>query len=104
MGVTDKDLADVLGGFVQRIEAEYQTMSEEELRERWYFNFDGEKSLTWNIYQFTGMLDLYKRSCRRWEEMHNGHCCVVERVRDKYLMPKIKEFEDDVRAKIASET
>lgn len=35
---------------------------------------------------------LYAHFCEKWEEQKNGRCCVVERVRDKYLMPKIKEF------------
>jgi hypothetical protein len=38
------------------------------------------------------MLNLYAGRCRRWEEMHHGSMSVVERVRDAYMMPKIKEF------------
>lgn len=68
---------------------------------RWYFQWEPERSMTWNIYKFHGCLSLYGGSCRRWEEMHNGHVCVVERVRDKYLMPKIKEFERMLRSRLA---
>lgn len=42
---------------------------------------------------------MYARSCQRWEEIHNGYVCVVERVRDKYIIPKIKEFEQIVYEK-----
>ncbi len=95
--VTKEDIGDVLGGLMKRIDAEYQSMTENDVRARWYFKFDGEKPLRINIYEFHKMLELYRSSCRRWEEMHNGSSCVVERVRDKYLMPKIIEFEQNVR-------
>lgn len=102
MEVTEEDVGKVLTGFMRRIDADYQGMSEDDVRARWYFTFDGEKSLTWNMYQFHSMLALYGGTCRRWEEMHNGSSCVVERVRDKYLMPKIKEFEASVRNHLAA--
>ena len=50
------------------------------------------RSKEWNLYKFSDALEMYKSRCRRWEEHHNGSSCVVERVRDKYLMPKIKDF------------
>lgn len=49
------------------------------------------------MYEFFDMLELYKHFCSDWEEMHHGHVCVVERVRDKYLMPKIKEFQAQLK-------
>lgn len=100
MAVTKEDIGNVLDGFVKRIDAEYQSMTEDDIRARWRFTFDPARALHINIYEFHKMLELYRSSCRRWEEMHNGSSCVVERVRDKYLMPKIKEFEQSVREHI----
>ena len=90
--VTEKDISDVMGDFMTRIDGEYKDMTESELRERWWFAYCHKKTLRQNFYMFTESLDNYKTTCRRWEELHNGHQCVVERVRDKYLMPKIDEF------------
>ena len=95
--LTDKDIGDALTGMIQRFDDELYALTDEELRERWYFKFEPERSLERNIYNFHGTLTIYGRSCRRWEEKHNGSCCVVERVRDKYLMPKIREFAALVR-------
>ncbi len=71
--------------------------SQEELEEYWLFEFDINKSDELNLYKFTKMIELYKSYCRRWEEHHNGCVCVVERVRDKYLMSKIKGFIDKLK-------
>ena len=65
---------------------------EKDLESYWWFKYDRTSSIDWNIYQFSECLESYKRNMRKWEEHHNGTSCVVERVRDKYLMPKIKEF------------
>lgn len=96
--ITQDDIGAVLMGMLRRFDDEYQTMSEADLEKRWYFRWESGSSVAWNIYQFHGCLTLYASSCRRWEEIHNGYTCVVERVRDKYLMPKIKEFEQALRA------
>lgn len=97
MKLTDEDIGSAITGLMRRIDAEYAEMSEAELRDRWYFQFDPSRPLEANLYSFFGMLTLYGGSCRRWEEKHNGSCCVVERVRDKYLMPKIREFAALIR-------
>lgn len=75
-------------GFDERLFA----MSEEELRADWHWRWIESLSAETNLYYFTQALEGYRYRCRRWEEHHNGCCCVVERVRDKYLMPRIKEF------------
>lgn len=98
--VTQAAIGNVLTGMMQRIDAEYDTMSEDDLRQRWYFTYRPEQSVEWNMYSFFEMLGLYRGACRRWEEKHHGHMMVVERVRDKYLMPKIREFA----AELASRT
>ena len=91
--ITKKDIGEVLTGIVRRADAELLALTEAELDTRWYFRHEPDHSIAWNIYKFSDALESFKRSCRRWEEHHNGSMCVVERVRDKYLMPKIKEFE-----------
>jgi len=77
---------------------ELYSCSQEELDKYWFFVYEDDKSLAYNLYHFTECLTLYKSKCRRWEEHHNGITCVVERVRDKYIYPKIKEFESRLRA------
>lgn len=90
--VTADEIGTVLTSMVSRFDAELLAMPENELGKKWYFKWDETFSIEWNTYEFSEMLEMYKRSCRRWEEHHNGSCCVVERVRDKYLMPKVREF------------
>jgi hypothetical protein len=48
------------------------------------------------------MLNLYAGRCRRWEEMHHGSMSVVERVRDAYMMPKIRAFIELHDARVAA--
>jgi len=98
MVVTKGGIVAVLDGILARGDAELQQMQQSGLEGYWHFHWDDAASLEWNIYKFHGMLKLYGSFCRRWEEMHNGHCCVVERVRDTYLIPKIREFAEKVRA------
>ena len=71
---------------------ELNRMSQEDLEKFWFFEMNVDLSDATNLYNFISMLELYKGKCRRWEELHNGNSCVVERVRDKYLMPKIKQY------------
>jgi hypothetical protein len=99
--LTDDAIGEVLTGILRRAEAEYQTMTQADLEHRWYFQYNPDRSIAWNIYSFHGCLALYGGSCRRWEEIHNGSECVVERVRDKYLMPKIKAFEQLLRSQLS---
>lgn len=101
MSVTEEDIGNAFAGIRQRMDAEYAAMSQADLERKWHFRFDPEKSLTLTLYEFNDALDSYRWSCRRWEEMHNGMTCVVERVRDTYLLPKIREFEAQLRIKIA---
>ena len=86
----------ILTNIAKTFEDELIALTERELEQRWYFKWDEKASIEWNTYKFSDMLEMYKRSCRRWEENHNGSCCVVERVRDKYLMPKVREFLADL--------
>ena len=91
-----KDISDVITNLVKAANDELFQKTEEELEEYWFFRWDNKASIAQNVYQFHSMLELYGSACRRWEEEHDGSCCVVERVRDKYLMPKIKQFVEKI--------
>lgn len=93
-GVDEKEIKKVLGGLFAAAQDELKNLKQEELEQYWHFKWDDTKSLEFNVYQFNDLLGLYKSFCRRWEEMHNGSACVVERVRDTYLMPKINKFTE----------
>ncbi|MBO9428763.1 hypothetical protein [Sulfitobacter sp. R18_1] len=94
--VSSSDIKDAMDVLAASIEIEYRHMTEEQVAAKWYFEFDPDKSVEANMYSFSQHIEMYRSSCRRWETMHHGSSCVVERVRDKYLMPKIKEFSRQV--------
>ena len=95
--VTEKDIGNTITALVKRFDDNLANKLEAELEEYWHFVYDIQETLEHNIYLFCSRLESYKRFCRQWEEINNGACCVVERVRDKYLMPKIKEFATQIR-------
>ena len=90
--VTEKDLGDLITTMSKSFDDELYGKEAAELEEYWHFRWNEKSSLEVNTYRFHDALKLYGNFCRRWEEKHNGSLCVVERVRDKYLMPKIREF------------
>lgn len=100
----ETDFANVMNDIIKNIneknKIELANLTESELEKFWHFKFNSDKSNANNLYKFIDMLDIYKRRCRQWEEQHNGSSCVVERVRDKYLMPKIKEFINEMKRSI----
>lgn len=96
--VTQADIAAVLQGLVKSFESDIAAMAQADLERHWHFEWNPSKSIEANTYQFHRMLELYGGFCRRWEERHHGSCCVVERVRDAYLMPKIRSFLADLQA------
>lgn len=95
--VSPADIGQVLTSMVRSFDAELLAMTESELDSRWYFRWKESANIEWNLYKFSDALEMFKRSCRKWEEHHNGSCCVVERVRDKYLMPKIRAFAAELK-------
>ena len=102
--LTEEDFKSVVEGFMKTARDELLALTEEELRtKRWYFKYEPKYSKEWNLYEFASSMELYKSSCRDWETHHNGYVCVVERVRDKYLMPRIKEFYAALEASEASD-
>ena len=90
--VTDKEIGAVITALSNAFDDDLYSKSNSELEQYWHFVWDDKLSLEVNTYHFHDLLKLYGSFCRRWEEKHNGSVCVVERVRDKYLMPKIREF------------
>jgi hypothetical protein len=89
--MTDQ-IKEVAMGLVAACDAELLAMSAEEIAGGWYWSWDESHGIEWNIYKFSDILELHKRRWRRWEEHHNGSVCVVERVRDKYVMPRVRQF------------
>lgn len=85
-------IGDFASKLSNKFDEELYAKSDTELEEYWHFKYDKTRSVASNLYEFHGLLELYRSFCRRWEEHHNGPVCVVERVRDKYLMQKIKDF------------
>lgn len=97
--ITEQDLNAVFTSIAERSRQELVNMKQEDLEKFWFYDEYVESATpAWNLYVFMDMLDVYRRKCRQWEEMHNGSMCVVERVRDTYLMPKIKEFTEKLKA------
>jgi len=90
--VTTEDIESVIGGMLSRVQDELKHMTQQDLEKGWYFEYDNTRSPAWNLYEFHSLLNLYAGRCRRWEEMHHGSMSVVERVRDAYIMPKIRAF------------
>ena len=102
MEATEKDIGNVIGSLVSRFEDELFAKKMHELEENYFFKWDQSASLEQNTYAFHDMLSLYGHFCRRWEEHHNGSVCIVERIRDKYLMPKIKKFVEEMTGAIVA--
>lgn len=91
-----KDIKNVMDSIIDGSDKELFSRTQEELEKYWYFKYDDKKDAKRNTYEFYDMLKLYEHFCERWEEHFNGSICIVERVRDKYLMPKIKVFLEDL--------
>lgn len=92
MEPTQEQIGDVLTAIAATADADLMALEEAELAAQWYWRWEEDRSVEWNTYKFSDILEMHKRQCRLWEERHNGSCCVVERVRDKYVMPRVREF------------
>jgi len=96
--LTEQDIEKTIISLHTAFQDELFKCKEEDLEGYWHFKYNKEQSLVSNLYNFYDLLKLYDGFCRRWEEHTNGSCCVVERVRDKYLIPKIKNFINAMEA------
>ncbi|MBU1054860.1 MAG: hypothetical protein KKC46_13690 [Proteobacteria bacterium] len=94
--VTKADIENTIVSLHNAFTKELLDKTEQELEESWFFKFNPDTSLSANIYHFHDNLELYGYFCSQWEEEKNGSCCIVERVRDKYLMPKINKFAEQI--------
>lgn len=92
MSVTKEEIGEVITGLAASFDADLLALSADDIAAEWYWRWEEDRSIEWNTYKFSDILELHKRRWRRWEEHHNGSCCVVERVRDKYVMPRVREF------------
>lgn len=88
-----EQIGDAMTAMAKHFDDDLLALSEENLSAQWYWRWEATRSAEWNIYTFSAALESHKRRCRRWESHHHGSSCVVERVRDKYLMPRIREFQ-----------
>ena len=96
MDEKEKKLIKIINLIDKNLDDELFRKTEEQLDSYWHFKWDSTKTLEQQIYIFHERLALYGRFCRRWEEKTNGSLSVVDRVRDKYLMPKIVNFAKQV--------
>lgn len=88
----NRALSDVMSAVIKQSDSELHLMKQSDLEKFWHFRWNDSCNIDQNIYEFHDLLGMYGRQCRRWEEIHHGRMCAVERVRDRHLMPKIQEF------------
>jgi len=96
MEITEKEIKSTILDLGKAFDGELTEKTKEQLEDYWHFKWKDSDSKEQNLYQFYEMLELYSYFCRRWETAKNGSICIVERVRDKYQMPKIKEFMEQL--------
>lgn len=102
MNTTNEELRGALMDMARALDADLLAMSADEIAADWFWKWDHLRGIEWNLYQFASVLEVHKRRWRRWEEHHHGPSCVVERVRDKYVMPKVRELAEILREYMAS--
>ena len=100
MNVNKEHIEEVLTALSERSNSELLALSAYEIATEWNWSWDDGRSIEWNTYLFSDILEMHKRRWRRWEEHHNGPCGVVERVRDYYVMPRIREFLDNLSMRV----
>jgi hypothetical protein len=98
MDTTQEQIRDVLTAMAVNANNALHSMIQDDVAATWFWRWDKYASIEHNICEFSDDLEAYKRRCRKWEDHHNGGVCVVERVRDKYLMPKVREFLAELAA------
>lgn len=91
-GLKKESVKSVLDEILSRSREELFSTKPDELDKYWHFKFNPNLPIELNLYNFHQHLETYSSNCRKWEEHHNGSSGVVGRLRDKHLMPKIREF------------
>lgn len=97
--LSDEMMKTIMTGIIANDREELLAMKKEELEDYWFFHWNNNLPLQYNLYEFFKMLDIYSNRCEEWETLHNGHICVVERVRDQYLMPKLEKLSVQILTK-----
>lgn len=92
-----KDIENACYSILEKSRIELLSKSQEQLEEYWYFDFHKKASTEWYTYEFFKALDLYSSFCREWEEERNGCVCLVERIREKYILPKIRIYLEHIK-------
>lgn len=92
-----EDIKETITQMADKFNEELYSKKQEELEQYWHFDFEKVANKDYALsyydyYNFFKALEMYSSFCRRWEQHHNGFVCVVERVRDTYLIPKIKKY------------
>lgn len=91
----ENDIKEVITSLADNFDKELFEKSKEDLEGYWFFEYNKDISLESNMYEFYDLLKLYESHCSRWEEHHNGYTCIVSRVRDNYIMPKMRKFIEE---------
>lgn len=90
--LTKDQIGEVITSLAAALNNNLLALSADEIEDEWCWRWEEGRSDEWNAYMFMDALALHRRRWRRWEEHHHGSCCVVEHVRDKYVMPRIRAF------------
>lgn len=96
MEITEKEIKSTILDLGKAFDGELTEKTKEQLEDYWHFKWKETDSLEQNLYHFYDMLELYSHFCREWETAKNGSIRIVSRLRDKYQMPKIKEFMEQL--------
>lgn len=99
MEIDKESVEEVISTMKNMFDADLYKRSEKELEDFWFFDWNDFISIEQNTEQFFDLLEMYKSFCMQWEEHFNGSDCIDERVRTKYIMPKIKEFVKQIKEK-----
>ncbi len=99
-GIFQLSVNNILSTILNQLDDEQLLYTTKEAEHYFYFKWDKNQGIEWNIYKFSDSLELFKRACKRLEEHRYGSYCTDENIRDKYLMPKIKAFTSILSANI----
>lgn len=90
--MTQDAMEKVINSIIESQKKELFSKTQEELEYYWSYDFNNINAPKIKLYTFYDALKNYEYNCSQWEEHHNGSICIVERVREKYILPKIKRF------------